>query len=135
MSSLSLRSGEICLSRYHWQLYHRQSLSSPPPPPCSCEKHFICHCRDRTTQHLLYLQLRRDVIEDRLRADEQELITLAALALQAEYGDYSIRKNRLSYFVINYYFPERLDIDAFPSSLSHTCADELRLICGGIVES
>ncbi|XP_067950888.1 tyrosine-protein phosphatase non-receptor type 13-like [Watersipora subatra] len=64
--------------------------------------------KHRSTQHLLYLQLRRDIVEDRLRGDDKELITLTGLALQAEYGDYDISKHHLNYFIVSYYFPQRI---------------------------
>ena len=43
--------------------------------------------RDPNTRHLYYLQLRSDVLNDRLQCTSNEANTLASLALQAEWGD------------------------------------------------
>ena len=67
----------------------------------------VRYCRHVSTIHLLYLQLRRDIVEDRLRTEDKELIQLVGVALQAEYGDYDLRKYHMDYFVISYYFPPR----------------------------
>ena len=45
-------------------------------------------CRHPQTQHLYYLQLRRDIIEERCQCNEEQALVLAGLALQAEYGDW-----------------------------------------------
>lgn len=36
---------------------------------------------------MLYLQLRRSLLERQLRAEKHQLLALAGLALQAEFGD------------------------------------------------
>ncbi|XP_039991737.1 FERM and PDZ domain-containing protein 2 [Xiphias gladius] len=41
----------------------------------------------KQTRHQFYLQLRRDLLEDRLSCHEETALYLGALALQAEYGD------------------------------------------------
>ncbi|XP_023251269.1 FERM and PDZ domain-containing protein 2 [Seriola lalandi dorsalis] len=41
----------------------------------------------RQTRHQYYLQLRRDLLEDRLSCHEETALYLGALALQTEYGD------------------------------------------------
>lgn len=56
--------------------------------------------------HELYLQLRRDILADRLQPKKEIMIELAALALQAEYGD----KPNIAitdYFVVEQYIPKR----------------------------
>lgn len=40
------------------------------------------------TKHQYYLQLRKDVLEERMRCDTANAMILASLALQAEFGDY-----------------------------------------------
>lgn len=41
------------------------------------------------TRHQFYLQLRQDILEERLRCDDDEtLLRLGVLALQAEFGSY-----------------------------------------------
>ena len=48
---------------------------------------FITIFRDPTTRHLFYLQLRSDLLKDRLQATSSQGTSLACLALQAEWGD------------------------------------------------
>lgn len=43
--------------------------------------------RHKLTRHQYYLQLRKDILEDRLSCHEETGLYLGALALQAEYGD------------------------------------------------
>lgn len=43
--------------------------------------------RHKHTRHQYYLQLRRDLLEDRLSCHEETALYLGALALQTEYGD------------------------------------------------
>ncbi len=45
-----------------------------------------------TTRELLYWQIRRDILADRLDCSEVDSILFAAIALQTEYGDYSPQK-------------------------------------------
>uniref|UniRef100_A0A8D0RWC4 Tyrosine-protein phosphatase non-receptor type 13 n=1 Tax=Sus scrofa TaxID=9823 RepID=A0A8D0RWC4_PIG len=40
------------------------------------------------TCHQYYLQLRKDILEERMHCDDETSLLLASLALQAEYGDY-----------------------------------------------
>lgn len=40
------------------------------------------------TKHQYYLQLRKDILEERVRCDLENSMILASLALQAEFGDY-----------------------------------------------
>ncbi|KAJ8248401.1 hypothetical protein GJAV_G00241640 [Gymnothorax javanicus] len=42
----------------------------------------------KLTRHQYYLQLRKDILEDRLHCNEETGLFLGALALQAEFGDY-----------------------------------------------
>eukprot|EP00063_Salmo_salar_P079194 XP_014054029.1 PREDICTED: LOW QUALITY PROTEIN: FERM and PDZ domain-containing protein 2 [Salmo salar] len=60
---------------------------------------FILH---RLTRHQYYLQLRKDILEDRLYCNEETCMFLAALALQAEFGDYMPEL-----YGRNYYQPEQ----------------------------
>lgn len=41
----------------------------------------------KQTRHQFYLQLRRDLLDDRLSCHEETAMYLGALALQAEYGE------------------------------------------------
>ncbi|XP_063969005.1 tyrosine-protein phosphatase non-receptor type 13-like isoform X2 [Lytechinus pictus] len=56
--------------------------------------------RDQLTRHQYYLQLRRDILEERTKCDERSSLQLAALALQAEMGDHDDGTSR------NYFLPE-----------------------------
>lgn len=50
---------------------------------------FLFSCpRHTLTCHQYYLQLRKDILEDRMHCDDETALLLASLALQAEYGDY-----------------------------------------------
>ena len=40
-------------------------------------------------KHLLYLQLRRSLLEQQIRCLTDQHVSLSGLALQAEFGDYS----------------------------------------------
>ncbi|XP_045128434.1 tyrosine-protein phosphatase non-receptor type 13-like [Portunus trituberculatus] len=74
---------------------------------------FMCYARlssvemtESSSRHLLYLQLRHDLLEGRLLLPQDNLLQLAALALQAEFGD---RKDQdQSYFLSEHYVPESL---------------------------
>ena len=67
----------------------------------------VIYFRHETTKHQLYLQLRRDLLEERCHCDETKALALAGLALQAEYGDYSLETMGRNYFVPEHYFPGR----------------------------
>lgn len=43
------------------------------------------------TKHQYYLQLRKDILEERVRCDLENAMILASLALQAEFGDYQTK--------------------------------------------
>lgn len=40
-------------------------------------------------KHLLYLQLRRSLLEQQIQCDIDQHVALSGLALQSEFGDYS----------------------------------------------
>lgn len=44
--------------------------------------------RHSRTRHQFYLQLRKDVLEERLYCNDETLLQLGVLALQAEFGSY-----------------------------------------------
>lgn len=61
--------------------------------------------RTDVTLHELYLQLRRDVLTDRLQPKKEIMVELAALALQAEYSDKpSVAVT--DYFTVEQYIPK-----------------------------
>lgn len=51
--------------------------------------------RHKLTRHQYYLQLRKDILEDRLYCNEETGLYLVALALQVEFGDYIPEVRRL----------------------------------------
>ncbi|XP_025086177.1 tyrosine-protein phosphatase non-receptor type 13-like isoform X6 [Pomacea canaliculata] len=67
----------------------------------------LAHFRHTSSEHLLYLQLRRDILEERCMASDQQLLALTGLALQAEFGDYHCNTMGHNYFVPEQYIPAR----------------------------
>uniref|UniRef100_A0A8C9VJ07 Tyrosine-protein phosphatase non-receptor type 20 n=1 Tax=Scleropages formosus TaxID=113540 RepID=A0A8C9VJ07_SCLFO len=64
--------------------------------------HLIQHAM---TKHQYYLQLRRDILEERMRCDTENAMLLASLALQAEFGDYHPELHGKTYFRLEHYLP------------------------------
>ncbi|OBS67788.1 hypothetical protein A6R68_03671, partial [Neotoma lepida] len=60
------------------------------------------------TCHQYYLQLRKDILEERTHCDDETALLLASLALQAEYGDYQPEVHGVSYFRLEHYLPARV---------------------------
>ncbi|XP_013396442.1 tyrosine-protein phosphatase non-receptor type 13 [Lingula anatina] len=63
--------------------------------------------RHPMTRHLFYLQVRRDILEDRTHCKDEDALSLTALALQAEYGDYIAEAYGRNYFRPEDYLPQR----------------------------
>ncbi|KAK7143198.1 hypothetical protein R3I93_014385 [Phoxinus phoxinus] len=57
------------------------------------------------TKHQYYLQLRKDILEERVRCDLENSMILASLALQAEFGDYQAELHGKTYFRSEHYLP------------------------------
>ncbi|XP_057215875.1 tyrosine-protein phosphatase non-receptor type 13 isoform X2 [Triplophysa rosa] len=57
------------------------------------------------TKHQYYLQLRKDILEERVRCDLENAVILASLALQAEFGDYQPELHGKTYFRTEHYLP------------------------------
>ncbi|XP_030011850.1 tyrosine-protein phosphatase non-receptor type 13 isoform X3 [Sphaeramia orbicularis] len=66
---------------------------------------FILH---RLTRHQYYLQLRKDILEDKLYCNEETGLFLAALALQAEFGDYMPELYGKNYYQPEHYVSKRM---------------------------
>ncbi|KAM7408781.1 hypothetical protein PAMA_002486 [Pampus argenteus] len=66
---------------------------------------FILH---KLTRHQYYLQLRKDIMEDRLYCNEETGLFLAALALQAEFGDYMPELYGKNYYQPEHYVSKRM---------------------------
>ncbi|XP_032047070.1 FERM and PDZ domain-containing protein 2 [Aythya fuligula] len=57
------------------------------------------------TRHQFYLQLRKDILEERLYCSDETALKLGALALQAELGNYASEVHGKSYFRVEDYIP------------------------------
>ncbi|XP_077354565.1 tyrosine-protein phosphatase non-receptor type 13 isoform X4 [Festucalex cinctus] len=58
------------------------------------------------TKHQYYLQLRKDILDERMRCDMENAILLASIGLQAEFGDYQPEQlHGKSYFRAEHYLP------------------------------
>uniref|UniRef100_A0A6Q2WWW7 Tyrosine-protein phosphatase non-receptor type 13 n=1 Tax=Esox lucius TaxID=8010 RepID=A0A6Q2WWW7_ESOLU len=55
------------------------------------------------TKHQYYLQLRKDILEERMRCDMENAMILASLALQTEFGDYQPELHGKTYFRLEHY--------------------------------
>lgn len=64
--------------------------------------------RHQISKHLLYLQLRHNILEERTLCDDDQCMELSALALQAEYGDYDPESMGKNYFLQEHYFPHQV---------------------------
>ena len=68
------------------------------------------HLKDSKNKHQLYLQMRRDILENRYRMSATDHFTLAGMALQVEFGDFSedIHGGTDSYFMLEHYLPQHI---------------------------
>ncbi|KAM7368864.1 hypothetical protein PAMP_013169 [Pampus punctatissimus] len=57
------------------------------------------------TKHQYYLQLRKDILEERMRCNTENAMMLASLALQAEFSDYQTELHGKTYFRLEHYLP------------------------------
>ncbi|XP_074763477.1 FERM and PDZ domain-containing protein 2 isoform X3 [Athene noctua] len=57
------------------------------------------------TRHQFYLQLRKDILEERLYCNDETALKLGALALQAELGNFASEMHGKSYFRVEDYVP------------------------------
>ncbi|XP_012735223.2 tyrosine-protein phosphatase non-receptor type 13 isoform X3 [Fundulus heteroclitus] len=57
------------------------------------------------TKHQYYLQLRKDILEERMRCNTENAMLLASVALQAEFGDYQPELYGKTYFRLEHYLP------------------------------
>nr|XP_023012929.1 tyrosine-protein phosphatase non-receptor type 13-like [Leptinotarsa decemlineata] len=65
--------------------------------------------RGSQARHLLYLQLRRSILEHQLPCSFRQIIELNGLALQAEFGDFNQREHGTrDYFLLEHYVPETM---------------------------
>ncbi|KAL2769930.1 FERM and PDZ domain-containing protein 2 isoform 5 precursor, partial [Daubentonia madagascariensis] len=74
-------------------------------------KFFVSHCgllQNSLTRHQLYLQLRKDILEERLCCNDETLLQLGVLALQAECGNYPKEVESKACFRVEDYVPAGL---------------------------
>ncbi|CAG9854919.1 unnamed protein product [Phyllotreta striolata] len=65
--------------------------------------------RGNEAKHLLYLQLRRSIIEHQLPCTFKQIVELNGFALQAEFGDYNPKEHgQRDYFLLEHYIPESM---------------------------
>ncbi|XP_062411095.1 tyrosine-protein phosphatase non-receptor type 13 isoform X9 [Sardina pilchardus] len=87
------------------------------------------------TKRQYYLQLRKDILEERMRCDLESAMLLASLALQAEFGDYQPELHGKTYFRMEHYLPAsamdkidqtsiKEDLSKLHSSYYGVCEDE-----------
>ncbi|XP_055617175.1 uncharacterized protein LOC129762698 isoform X2 [Toxorhynchites rutilus septentrionalis] len=60
------------------------------------------------SRHLLYLQLRKSILERQILCSEDDLIALGGLALQVEVGCFRENMKYAEYFTISHYLPEEV---------------------------
>jgi len=95
VGSKALATGGICsltvYQRFHFYPKSLEELSDP------------------SSRHLFYLQLRRDTVEGHYRVDVGQHMSLAALAIQAEFGDFAKDIHGSGpYFLTHHYLPEHV---------------------------
>ncbi|KAK0044239.1 tyrosine-protein phosphatase non-receptor type 13 [Biomphalaria pfeifferi] len=90
--------------------------------------------RHTSSYHLLYLQLRRDVVEDRVSCSSDVLAKLAGLALQVEFGNYDEAEMGQGYFMLEHYFPF-IAVKHFGENFLYRNAVIEHKNCKGIAES
>ncbi|XP_059802371.1 tyrosine-protein phosphatase non-receptor type 13-like isoform X1 [Hypanus sabinus] len=59
----------------------------------------------RLTRHQYYLQLRKDILEERLYCSDETALLLGSLALQAEFGEYVPEVHGKNYYRVEHYIP------------------------------
>uniref|UniRef100_A0A672HFQ7 Tyrosine-protein phosphatase non-receptor type 13 n=1 Tax=Salarias fasciatus TaxID=181472 RepID=A0A672HFQ7_SALFA len=57
------------------------------------------------TKHQYYLQMRKDILEERMRCSAENALVLGSLALQAEFSDYQPELHGKTYFRLEHYLP------------------------------
>ncbi|KAK0078021.1 hypothetical protein PV325_003153 [Microctonus aethiopoides] len=117
-STINECKGPLCCLPTSFMLYLRQRFFLPS----------LRGIRSWISKHLLYLQIRRCILEQQLICTLNQLINLTGLALQAEFGNYSVNEHACgNYFLLEHYIPETLILNhdyQHPQLLLNT--DELR---------
>ncbi|VDM85251.1 unnamed protein product [Strongylus vulgaris] len=96
------------------------------PPPVIHDyfdnQHYLPQVRTDVTMHELYLQVRRDIIEERIQPRRDAAYELAALALQAEFGNRPPPVIH-DYFDNQHYLPQRYCNSDDPKRLQSVLAE------------
>ncbi|KAJ8674656.1 hypothetical protein QAD02_010442 [Eretmocerus hayati] len=72
------------------------------------------------SKHLVYLQIRRCILEHQLVCSLLQLINLTGLALQAEFGDYNDSEHGTGdYFLLEHYVPESFILNSEEQQYRH----------------
>ncbi|XP_043912687.1 tyrosine-protein phosphatase non-receptor type 13-like [Protopterus annectens] len=79
----------------------------------------ISHIQHTLTRHQFYLQLRRDILEEKLYCNDETALHLGSLALQAELGDYLSEVHGKDYIQMEHYIP-----GSVTEKMSLTCLKE-----------
>lgn len=81
--------------------------------------------RDPKNKHQLYLQLRRDVLSGRYRMPVNLHLSVAAMALQVEFGDFSEDVHGDDYFMLEHYVPKHVIDQIGGISEAKACLEKL----------
>lgn len=82
-SSLMMSTSYSKISFYRCEPLFAHNFSNNQKYMC-----FPVYDRHAMTKHQYYLQMRKDILEERMRCDTENALLLASLALQAEFSDY-----------------------------------------------
>uniref|UniRef100_A0A8C4TRY5 FERM and PDZ domain containing 2 n=1 Tax=Erpetoichthys calabaricus TaxID=27687 RepID=A0A8C4TRY5_ERPCA len=94
-------------------------------------KYFVDHIsfiQHRLTWHQYYLQMRKDILEERIYCSDETALQLGSLALQSEFGDYI---PEVLYVTLEHYIPksvmEKMDLVYLKNELSRLHARNVGL--------
>ncbi|KAL7298267.1 hypothetical protein TKK_0008619 [Trichogramma kaykai] len=68
----------------------------------------VNYIQDDMTRYHYYLQLKSDILEDKIRCNAQVAVLLAAYSMQAEFGIYDETRHRLEFLQQNTFFPKSI---------------------------
>ena len=78
--------------------------------------------KDPANKHQFYLQLRQDILLGKYPMDQSQYLSLAGMALQVEFGDFSQDVHDEVYFDLEHYLPKHaIQDDSFQSTVSKKC--------------
>ncbi|XP_038600268.1 FERM and PDZ domain-containing protein 2 [Tachyglossus aculeatus] len=86
------------------------------------------------TRHQFYLQLRKDILEERVYCSDEMLWQLGSLALQAEFGNYTAEVRDRNYFRVEDYLPASMIERVTVRYAQQQISEMHRLLCPLFVE-